>query len=123
VVVLAGALLEKALPLLDKGIHPIRIADGFDKASKVAVERLEEISEALKYDVTDVEFLTQSAMTALGSKIVSRDQRRLAEICAKAVLAVADLERKDVNLDLIKVQTKVGGKWCLCSVLFLLYGV
>jgi T-complex protein 1 subunit epsilon len=28
----------------------------------------------------------------------------------RAVLAVADLERKDVNLDLIKVEGKVGGK-------------
>jgi T-complex protein 1 subunit epsilon len=27
----------------------------------------------------------------------------MAEICVKAVLAVADLDRKDVNLDLIKV--------------------
>jgi hypothetical protein len=27
----------------------------------------------------------------------------MAEICVKAVLAVADLERRDVNLDLIKV--------------------
>lgn len=28
----------------------------------------------------------------------------MAEICVKAVLAVADLERKDVNLELIKVK-------------------
>lgn len=28
----------------------------------------------------------------------------------KAILAVADLERKDVNLDLIKIETKVGGR-------------
>tara|TARA_B100000405_G_scaffold296566_1_gene251606 strand:- start:35 stop:1105 length:1071 start_codon:yes stop_codon:yes gene_type:complete len=34
----------------------------------------------------------------------------MAEICVKAVMAVADLERKDVNLDLIKVEGKVGGK-------------
>ena len=34
----------------------------------------------------------------------------LAEIAVKAVLSVADLERKDVNLDLIKVEGKVGGK-------------
>jgi hypothetical protein len=33
----------------------------------------------------------------------------MAEICVKAVLAVADLERRDVNLDLIKVEGKVGG--------------
>ena len=31
VVVLASALLEQAEPLLDRGIHPTRIADGYDK--------------------------------------------------------------------------------------------
>lgn len=30
-------------------------------------------------------------------------------MCVEAVLAVADLNRKDVNLDLIKVEGKVGG--------------
>eukprot|EP00854_Cymbomonas_tetramitiformis_P016158 gene16158-19169_t len=34
----------------------------------------------------------------------------MAEMCVKAVLAVADLERKDVNMDLIKLEGKVGGK-------------
>ena len=34
----------------------------------------------------------------------------MAEMCVKAVLAVADMEHKDVNLDLIKVESKVGGK-------------
>ena len=36
---------------------------------------------------------------------VGRCKREQAEMCVKAVLAVADLERKDVNLDLIKVST------------------
>lgn len=35
---------------------------------------------------------------------VGREKRAMAEMCVKAVLAVADLERKDVNLDLIKVR-------------------
>ena len=35
---------------------------------------------------------------------VGRCKRDMAEMCVKAVLAVADLERKDVNLDLIKVR-------------------
>ena len=35
---------------------------------------------------------------------VGRLKRHMAEICVKAVLAVADLDRKDVNLDLIKVR-------------------
>ena len=36
----------------------------------------------------------------------------MAEICVKAVLAVADLERKDVNLDLIKVSPPVLQRHC-----------
>ena len=31
-------------------------------------------------------------------------------MCVKAVTGVADLERRDVNLDLIKLEGKVGGK-------------
>lgn len=33
----------------------------------------------------------------------------MAEMCKDAVLAVADLERKDVNFDLIKLGSKTGG--------------
>lgn len=40
---------------------------------------------------------------------VNRCKRSLAEIAVKAVFVVADLERKDLNLDLIKVEGKVGG--------------
>lgn len=32
IVVLAGALLEQADKLLSKGLHPLKISDGFDKA-------------------------------------------------------------------------------------------
>jgi len=41
VVVLAGAILEQAQKLLDKGLHPLKIADGFDTACDIAVTRLE----------------------------------------------------------------------------------
>ncbi len=34
---------------------------------------------------------------------MGRLKRQMAEICVRAVLAVADLPRRDVNLDLIKV--------------------
>jgi len=42
---------------------------------------------------------------------VGRLKEQMAEICVKAVLAVADLARKDVNLDLIKVCVCV----CVCA--------
>lgn len=34
----------------------------------------------------------------------------MAEIAVEAVLSVADLDRKDINFELIKVDGKVGGK-------------
>ncbi len=40
----------------------------------------------------------------------SRFQKQMAEIAVNAVLSVADLERKDVNFEHIKMETKVGGR-------------
>lgn len=106
--VIAGSLLEQAQVLLDKGIHPLKISDGFEKACDKALEKLEEISTELNISEKDNEELIKCAMIALGSKVVSKQKRKLAEIAVKAVLAVADLERKEVNLDLIKVVGKTG---------------
>jgi len=110
VVVLAGALLEHAEVLLDRGIHPIRIADGYEKASQIATAHLDKISQSFPIDPNNKEPLIQTAMTTLGSKIVNRCHRQLAEIAVDAVLSVADLERKDVDFELIKMQTKEGGQ-------------
>ncbi|EKM78853.1 hypothetical protein AGABI1DRAFT_114426 [Agaricus bisporus var. burnettii JB137-S8] len=109
VVVLAGALLEKSEELLDRGIHPIRIADGFDRACAVAVEELDRISENVEFSLDNTENLLKTAMTSIGSKIVSKEHRQFAQIAVDAVLTVADLQRKDVSFDLIKVEGKVGG--------------
>ncbi|PIA65251.1 hypothetical protein AQUCO_00100615v1 [Aquilegia coerulea] len=104
VVVLAGALLEQAERLLERGVHPIRVGEGFEMASKIAVDHLEHIALKFEFDAANTEPLVQTCMTTLSSKIVNRCKRMLAEIAVKAVVAVADLERRDVNLDLIKVE-------------------
>lgn len=109
VVVLAGALLEQAESLIDKGIHPLRISAGFDTACNIAIEQIKQITDKLEWSTDNIEPLVKTAMTSLGSKIVSRSHRKLAEIAVKAVLSVADLERKDVNLELIKMEGKTGG--------------
>ena len=41
---------------------------------------------------------------------INRHQRRMAELAVQAVLSVADLDCKDVDFELIKVDGKVGGK-------------
>ena len=109
VVVLAGALLEQAADLLDKGIHPIRIADGYDQACEVAVAELDRISDAISFTRDRTDNLVQVAKTSLGSKIVSKAHDQFARIAVDAVLSVADLDRRDVDFELIKVDGKVGG--------------
>jgi T-complex protein 1 subunit epsilon len=43
VVVLAGSLLEQAGKLLALGIHPVRVAEGFERACNIAVKHLETV--------------------------------------------------------------------------------
>eukprot|EP01063_Lacrimia_lanifica_P033596 TRINITY_DN6021_c0_g1_i1.p1 TRINITY_DN6021_c0_g1~~TRINITY_DN6021_c0_g1_i1.p1 ORF type:complete len:537 (+),score=270.75 TRINITY_DN6021_c0_g1_i1:52-1662(+) len=108
VVVMAGALLEQAETLLDKGIHGTRIAEGFEKACELACEHLLSISDRI--DVKGRESLRQTARSTLNSKIINKYRDHMADICVDAVMSVADLDRKDVNLDLIKIESKVGGR-------------
>jgi len=109
VVVLAGALLEQAEKLLDRGIHPIRIAEGFEKAAEVAIKHLGEIADTVHFSSENLEPLIDIAMTTLSSKIVNVNKRRMAEIAVNAVIGVADLERRDVNFDMIRLEGKAGG--------------
>ena len=69
IAVLAGALLEQAEQLLDWGIHPIRIADGYELAARIANEQLDKICDSFPVDRTNPESLIQTAMTTLGSKM------------------------------------------------------
>ena len=109
VVVLAGAILEQAQKLLERGLHPLKIADGFEKACDIAVNKLDAIKEELNITKNDHNYLRKCAITALGSKVVSHCQDKFADLALQAVLHVADLDRKDVNFDLIKIVAKPGG--------------
>ncbi|RRT66092.1 hypothetical protein B296_00022460 [Ensete ventricosum] len=69
VVVMAGALLEQAEKLLERGIHPIRISEGYEMASRLAVEHLERISQKFEFSVANIEPLVQNIMFTLSSKL------------------------------------------------------
>ena len=109
VVVLAGSLLQQAEKLIDKGLNPHSVMEGFDKACERAVQQLEFIHTKIDPTENNNEHLIKAAITALGSKIVSKCQKKLAEIAVNAILSVYDHERKDVNFEFIKVVGKVGG--------------
>ena len=47
-------------------------------------------------------------MTTLSSKIINVHKKKMAKIAVDAVMAVANLDRNDVNFDMIKVGCGVG---------------
>lgn len=108
VVVLAGSLLEQAEKLLDRGIHPVRVAEGFEAACAIAVKHLEDIADRIEFGE---DLLTKTASTTLNSKIVNKHKAEMAKIAVQAVMKVAVIEegRRDVNFDLIKMEGKIGG--------------
>jgi T-complex protein 1 subunit delta len=93
---------------LNKGIHPSVIAEGFYKCAAAAVEVLQSIAIPVKID--DEKALTDAAITALNSKVVSQYADKLAPLAVKAVRRVIDPQRPNmVDLKDIKIVKKVGG--------------
>ena len=108
-VILVGALLEKAESLIDDEIHSVIIADGYKKASKKAIEFLQEIT--IKVDPKNKEMLEKIAHTAMQTKLVSLEATDLAKLSVDAVLAIVEDKHDSfrVNLDNIKIEKKTGG--------------
>ena len=94
VVVLAGGLLQQAESLLDKGIHPVRIAQGFERACDIALKHLDSISDTMPVSKDDIKILHECAKTTLSSKIVNRFHDQMAQIAVDAVLSVVDWDRR-----------------------------
>lgn len=116
VVILAGALLDQALKLIEMGIHPIKIANGYEKASKIIADHLDEISDEITIDKENFENnllessdLFKAAKTSLGSKIVNKNHNQFAKMAVESIMKVADFKRNDVDFELIKLQGKLGG--------------
>lgn len=109
VVILAGSLLENAESLLNQDVHPTIIVDGYRKASKKALQYLQEISEEVSPN--DRHVLLKIAKTAMQTKLVSKLSNELAGLTVNAVLAVANKEGEKFSIDIddIKVEKKAGG--------------
>lgn len=107
-VVLAGELLKKAEELLDMEIHPTVIAKGYRLAESKAQQILNEISEPVT--ANDTEVLKKIAITAMTGKGAESAKEHLAAIAVKAVKQVADMHenRLSIDKDNIKIEKKVG---------------
>lgn len=109
VVVLAGALIEKAEELINKGVHPTIIVDGYRKSADKAIQVLAGIAQDIRGD--EKRELIRVAKTSMQTKLVSRESGLLAEIVVRAAMQVS--EKTDsgyrVDIDNVKVEKKAGG--------------
>ena len=115
--IIAGSLMEKAEKLVNWGIHPTVIVDGYRKAMQQAIDTLNKIAEDVTAD--DLVVLKNIARTSMESKIVSIDSDVLSALAVRAVMAVVEKTGHPetmngshdqlVDLDNVKVQKKPGG--------------
>ncbi|KAK9808019.1 hypothetical protein WJX73_004979 [Symbiochloris irregularis] len=108
VTVICGALLQKCLDLLARGIHPTVVSDAFALAAVKAAEILDAMSTPV--DLGDRSSLLKAANTSLSSKVVSQYSSLLSPMAVDCVLKILDPQRPEfLDLRDIKVVTKVGG--------------
>jgi chaperonin GroEL (HSP60 family) len=108
VVVLAGALVEKAEGLLEMGIPPQRISDGYYNAMQMAIEIIRDASiEFANHDKNMMEYL---ADTCLKSKAVNQltQEMMIPKMVVDGIYRVADFSRRYVEVDDIKIEEKIG---------------
>src|SRR5690606_13210940 len=86
--VLAGEFLTKAEDLLESGIHPTVIANGYRLAADQATKIIDTITISAAPE--DVETLEKIAATAITGKGAEANKDQLSRLAVKAVKSVAE---------------------------------
>ncbi|MDW0164896.1 MAG: thermosome subunit beta [Nitrososphaeraceae archaeon] len=109
VVVLAGALIEKAEELITKDVHPTIIVDGYRKSAQKSIEIFNQLAQ--KIDGGNKSELIKVAKTSMQTKLVSKESNELSEIVVNAALQVSEPNDSGylVDIDDVKVEKKAGG--------------
>jgi thermosome len=109
VVVLAGALIEKAEELINKDVHPTIIVDGYRKSALKSIEIFNQIAQ--KIDGGNKTELMKIAKTSMQTKLVSKESSELSEVVVNAAMQVSEKRESGyvVDIDDVKVEKKAGG--------------
>ncbi|WP_136602782.1 thermosome subunit alpha [Salinigranum halophilum] len=104
-VVFSGELLAEAQDLLDMGIHPSTIAEGYYLANSWACEELMDVSQPV--DTDDDELLEHVARTSMTGKSAERYVDELTPLIVDAVRSVAEETDDGISVDLSRVEIEV----------------
>ena len=108
VVVLAGALVEKAEDLLEMGISPALISDGYHNALQMAIGIIRKVArQSTNYDRKIMRYLVD---TCLRSKAVSHftEEMKIPSLVVDGICRVADFSKSYLDVDDIKIEEKIG---------------
>ena len=107
-VILAGELLKNAEELLDKGVHPTAISNGYRRAARESLKLLEKIARPISKN--DTSTLKAIAITSMTGKSSETNADFLADLTVKSIKMVSESSGKQVSIDRdnIKIQKKQG---------------
>lgn len=108
VVVLAGALVEKAEDLLEMGISPAVISDGYHNALQMAIGIIRKVARnSTNYDRKIMKYLVD---TCLRTKAVSHftEEMKIPSLVVDGICRVADFSKSYLDVDDIKIEEKIG---------------
>ena len=109
VVVLAGALAEKAEELLDMGIAPTIVVEGYLTGLQICLESLQSIAKRITNN--DREVIQGLTNTCLRPKMIAHnsfEENMVARLVVDAVYTVADFANSRLEPNDIKIEEKIG---------------
>jgi len=107
VVILAGEFLKQCKPFVEEGVHPRVIIKAFRKATKLALDRMEELGVKINKDNPEEyrSLLEKCAATSMSSKLIHQQKDFFSKLVVDAVMTLDDL----LPLNMIGIKKIQGG--------------
>jgi len=107
VVILAGEFLKQCKPFIEEGVHPRVIIRAFRKATKLALDRIVELSVKINKDNPEEykSLLMKCAATSMSSKLIHQQKEYFSKMVVDAVMMLDEL----LPLNMIGIKKVQGG--------------
>ena len=107
-VILVGSLAKNAIELIKLGISPAVIVTGYQRATELSLETLNEISETRNLEKGIFFDLVRTALSSKSMSSLVDDSENLSKIIVDAVCSICDLKTNYIEVDDIKIEEKLG---------------
>jgi len=107
VVILAGEFLKQCKPFIEEGVHPRVIIRAFRKATKLALDRIVELSVKINKENPEEyrTLLMKCAATSMSSKLIHQQKEYFSKMVVDAVMMLDEL----LPLNMIGIKKVQGG--------------